>query len=131
MTRKCTLRISNIRLSRLFLVFLNIESVGVSSSNCTIFVSYFSCLATVVWFDINGIRVDESISPRLRPPSLNGIIEEMANPLGKMRILWTEVVSAQEDDNNKMQVDSVIDKSAGDGTNGPQDKERKEVSQRR
>lgn len=55
----------------------------------------------------------------------------MANPLGKMRILWTEVVSAQEDDNNKMQVDSVIDKSAGDGTNGPQDKERKEVSQRR
>uniref|UniRef100_A0A914ZKA9 Proteasome activator complex subunit 4 n=6 Tax=Parascaris univalens TaxID=6257 RepID=A0A914ZKA9_PARUN len=52
-----------------------------------------SCIATIVWFDLEHMYIDPSFPAKFRPPKLSSIMSDI-NPM--MEILWSEVAEAKK-----------------------------------
>ncbi|VDM39814.1 unnamed protein product [Toxocara canis] len=66
-----------------------------------------SCIATIVWFDLDHMYVDPNFPARFRPPRLANIMTDI-NPM--MDVLWSEVADAKKTEES-MQVDETAESS--------------------
>jgi hypothetical protein len=86
-------------------------------------VVYFSCIATIVWFDIFGIQTDPNLPSQYLPPRVDELIDELS---AKMKILWNEV-SLSVDSEKMIVDDQSMDIENGEISNNGHDKPRREV----